>query len=87
MKKRIITSTLFLMLAAASVKPAQAQFFILTEEEFNSSQRGRTSAGNLPIIPWMDVTTDQYAPLGGEIWLLGCLGGAYLLRKRRKQEE
>ena len=87
MKKRIITSTLFLMLAAAFVKPTQAQIFILTDEEYHASLRGSTPEGNLPIIPWMDVTTDQYAPLGGEIWLLGCLGGAYLLRKRRNQEE
>lgn len=86
MKKRIITSTLLLMLASASVKTAQAQIFILSDEEYHSSLRGNQS-GNLPIIPGMDVTLDQYAPVGSGWLLLGCLGGAYLLGKRRKREE
>ena len=87
MKKRIITSTLFLMLAAAFVKPTQAQIFILTDEEYHASLRGNVDPGILPIVPTMDVTLDQYAPLGGEMLLLGLLGGAYLLGKRRKREE
>ena len=87
MKKRIITTTLLLMLASVSVNKAQAQIFILSDEEYHSSLRGGTQPGDLPIIPGMDVTTDQYAPLGGGWLLLGCLGGAYLLGKRRKQEE
>ncbi len=28
----------------------------------------------------------EYAPIGGEILVLGCLGGAYLVGKRRKEE-
>lgn len=32
------------------------------------------------------ITIDEYAPLGGEIFVLGCLGGAYLLGKRRRKE-
>ena len=32
------------------------------------------------------ITIDRYAPLGGEIFVLACLGGAYLLGKRRKEE-
>lgn len=87
MKKRIITTTLLLMFASLSVKTAQAQIFIMSEEEYNSSLRGGTHPGNLPIVPWMDVTLDQYAPVGSGWLLLGCLGGAYLLGKRRKREE
>ena len=42
----------------------------------------------LPIAPPNKggITIDWYAPLGGEIFLLGCLGGAYLLGKRRRKE-
>ena len=87
MKKRIITTTLLLMLASVSVNKAQAQIFIMSDEEYYSSVRGGTQPGNLPIVPWMDVTIDQYAPLGGGIWVLGCLAGAYLFGKRRKREE
>lgn len=34
-----------------------------------------------------NITIDRYAPLGGELLLLGCLGGAYLLGKKRKEEK
>jgi len=37
-------------------------------------------------VPQLGITIDQYAPLGGEILVLGCLGGAYLLSKRRRKE-
>ena len=87
MKKRIITTTLLLMLASVSVKTTNAQVFILSDEEYHSSLRGNVDPGILPIVPTMDVTLDQYAPLGGEMLLLGLLGGAYLLDKRRKREE
>lgn len=32
-----------------------------------------------------NITIDYLAPLGGEILLLSCLGGAYLLGKKRKE--
>ena len=34
-----------------------------------------------------NITIDRYAPLGGELLLLGCLGGAYFLGKKRKEEK
>lgn len=34
-----------------------------------------------------NITIDRYAPLGGELLLLGCLGGAYLIGKKRKEEK
>ena len=74
-------------MSKSGVKTAQAQIFIMSEEEYNSSLRGGTQPGDLPIVPWMDVTLDQYAPVGSGWLLLGCLGGAYLLGKRRKREE
>lgn len=63
---------------------AKAQIFIMTDEEYSN---GRTPSvgGGLPIVPTQDVTTDQYAPLGGGTLLLGLLGGAYLLGQHRKK--
>jgi hypothetical protein len=40
----------------------------------------------LPSVPILDITYDQYAPLGGGVFMLGLLGGAYLLDKRKKDE-
>jgi LPXTG-motif cell wall-anchored protein len=34
----------------------------------------------------LDITYDQYAPVGEGIALLTLLGGAYLLGKRRRKE-
>ena len=34
----------------------------------------------------IDETWDV-SPIGNGLWLLGCLGGAYLLGKRRKRED
>lgn len=33
-----------------------------------------------------NITIDYLAPLGGEIMLLACLGGAYLLGKRKREK-
>lgn len=33
------------------------------------------------------ITIDRIAPLGGEVLLLGILGGAYLIGKKRKEKE
>ena len=86
MKKRIITIlSLTVLLMAASLK-SEAQILIVDDQEFLNSNRNGTSAENLPIIPQLGLTTDQYAPLGGGWLVLGCLGGAYLLGKRRKKE-
>ena len=35
----------------------------------------------------LNITIDSLAPLGGEILLLSCLGGAYLLGKKRKEND
>ena len=58
---------------------------------FNSGslQRGFGSSNNLvlPDVPNNDQTGDHSdAPLGSGLLLLGCLGGAYLIGKRRKED-
>ena len=83
MKKKsiIIIATLMLMLGGSS----KAQIFIMTDEEYSNERVKGQVGGGLPIVPIQDITTDQYAPLGGGTLLLGLLGGAYLLGQRRRK--
>jgi len=70
-----------------SAFPSQKQSSIRFEEEYLNSSRSRVTNGQLPIIPQLGSTQDQYAPLGGGVWILGCLGGVYLLGKRKNRRE
>ncbi|MBQ8957862.1 MAG: hypothetical protein IJ057_05105 [Bacteroidales bacterium] len=63
---------------------SKAQVFIMDDEEF--SRLGREES-ELPNIPWLGQNYDQYAPLNGEVLLLSCLGGAFLLHKCKKSKE
>ena len=80
--KTIITLALLLFMTTARMS---AQVFILSDEEFKYAKRG-LSCSDLPIIPTLDITYDQYAPIGDGAMLLALLSGAYLLGKRRKKE-
>lgn len=75
------------MLFGSMVHDAKAQIFL--DEE--TMQRYSTEYGDLPNVPVLNVTLDQYeemyAPLCGDLAVLGCLCGAYLMRKRNKQEK
>jgi len=89
MKKRIISvmAILALMFGPICIPQAPAQILIMDEEE-EDSERTNTDESELelPMVPELGITIDQYAPLGGEILVLGCLGGAYLLGKRKRKE-
>ena len=91
MKKRIMSvmAILALMFAPVIQPQSHAQILIMDEEEEEESERTDVDEQGLelPAVPELGITIDQYAPLGGEILVLGCLGGAYLLGKRRKKEE
>ena len=78
-RKHIAFAALMLCMA-----PANAQIFILTDEEF--ANLNRTGKPNSIIVPTQGSDLDQtlYAPLGNGIALLAALGGAYLAGKRRK---
>ena len=82
-KPFLIVAAAFLM--AASL-PAKAQVFIADEEEFMNSSRNARDESQLPFIPELGVTNDQYAPVGSGVALLGLLGGAYLIAKKRREE-
>ena len=90
MKKNVITilAILALLFGPMSVKTAKSQIMILVEEEEKETERVDVDEQGLelPMVPQLGITIDQYAPLGGEILVLGCLGGAYLLSKRRRKE-
>ncbi len=89
-KKNIIIAAVFAILfTLASTSPVHAQggIFIMDDEEENF--RGSTApAGGFIFIddPEHDTSLD-YSPIGSGVWLLGALGGAYLLGKRRKKKE
>ena len=76
-----------LALVAALSVPAKAQIF-LDDEDMNvrGDGSGNMDIGN--IIPQHGVEWDQanYLPVGEGVLLLGLLGGAYLLGKKRKEE-
>ena len=81
----LLAATLFLAMAAV---PASAQIMLLDVEETRESDRvgGGIEDVDLPKVPILDVTYDQYAPLGSGLVLLTALGGAYALAKKRKEE-
>lgn len=94
MKKRILSAVaiLALLFGPMSIQTAKSQILILDDEEEEVDEEERKDVEvddqglELPITPQVGITIDQYAPLGGEIFVLGCLGGAYLLGKRRRKE-
>ena len=89
MKKRIVSimAVLALMFGPMSIQPVKAQILIMDEEDEAWSDRVDIGEGlEMPIIPELGITLDQYAPLGGEVLALGLLGGAYQLGKRRKEK-
>jgi hypothetical protein len=72
-------------LLGPAVSPKAEAQIILQDEEFDINGRRGMTGDELPTLPLLGLTTDQYAPLDGGILLLSCLGGAYLLRKRKKK--
>ena len=87
MKNNIVILSLLALLLTAALPKANAQIFILSEQEYLNSDRNRITDGQLPIIPNLGTTLDQYAPIGSGWLLLGGMGCAYLLCKRRKKDE
>lgn len=84
MKKIFVTLAMAMLLSV----PASAQIF-LDDEDMNKrgSGDGNMEIGN--IIPQHGVEWDQanYTPVGEGILLLSVLGGAYLIGKKRKEQE
>ena len=92
MKKRstIILVIMALLLGVARFNQGKAQvgIFIMDDEEYANIRGGSNEPPDgfiIPDFPNHDETWDV-SPVGNGLWLLGCLGGAYLLGKRRKRE-
>lgn len=79
--KRLLLS---ILLSVACLRTADAQVILLDTDE--GRNRVETTE-EVPFIPWLGVTYDQYAPLSDGMLLMCCLGGAYLLKKKRKTDK
>ena len=86
MRKSLLVIALMTLLTAG---PVTAQIFLDDESlTYREGWLGQMDElGN--IIPFHEVDWDQanFAPTGGGILLLGLLGGAYLVGKKRKEEK
>lgn len=80
MKKTVVLLTVLFM----AVVPLKAQVFI-ADDEFEGMMRLAESEYVL-VVPQQASDADQYTPIGDGVLLLAGLGGAYLLRKRKKKE-
>ena len=91
MKRRnsIISAILVLAFWLTGIISANAQIFLM-EEDFNSNRATAPSGTGgfvLPDLPGEHDSTLDWTPVGNGVWLLGALGGAYLIGKRRKRED
>ena len=89
MKKRIISvmAVLAMLCGPTMMQSAKAQHIFNTQEEMEKSLRGgvEDDLGSVTIQEDDVISMENYAPLGSGILVLGCLGGAYLIGKRRKE--
>ena len=64
--------------------PVHAQVFIMDEDVEGNIRLG---ADDFVVpVPYQGTDWDEYLPLGDGVLLLTALGGAYLLRKRKKSK-
>ena len=91
MKKRIISvmAILALMFGPVFIPQVPAQILFMDDEEEEESERTDVDEQGLelPMVPELGITIDQYAPVGSGTIVLGLLAGAYLVGKKRKSEE
>ena len=91
MKKRIISvmAVLAMLCGPTMMQSVKAQHIFNSDEEMEKSLRGASGAieNDLNSVTIQDdvISMEDYAPLGSGILVLGCLGGAYLIGKRRKE--
>lgn len=78
LKIKLLTAVTILFVAF----PVKAQVFIL-DDEFEGTQRNPSVDFGL-IVPYEGGDADQFVPLGEGVLVLATLGGAYLLKKRKK---
>jgi hypothetical protein len=77
-----------LLISLSLITPLFGQM-VLTEEDIGINPRaGKPNPGFGVMVPVQNVTYDQwnYVPLSDSLLLLVGLGGAYLLKKKRRQK-
>jgi hypothetical protein len=89
MKKRIISvmAVMAMLCVPTMMQSAKAQNIFESDEEMEMSLRSGSGIGDITSVSEGKdyMAMDNYAPLGSGILVLGCLGGAYLIGKRRKE--
>ena len=90
MKKRIISVMAVLAMLCGPTMMLNAQHIFDSDEEMEKSLRRGTEVteNDLTSVSIQDddvISMENYAPLSGGILVLGCLGGAYLIGKRKKE--
>ena len=93
MKKRIISvmAVLAMLCGPTMMQIVEAQNIFDSNEELKIKMRGKSGeVVNNDVISLEDrdgdISLEHFAPLSGGILVLGCLGGAYLLGKRKKEQ-
>ena len=88
----MLTSITYAQIQVLQDEKIQGNIIIYEEdEEDEEGEEGldKSTAGDevveMPQAEQQNITIDYLAPLNGGILLLSCLGGAYLLGKRRKE--
>lgn len=89
----MLAGTTYAQIQVLQKEKVQGNVVVYDEEEEEDEVEGldRSKADDelveMPQAEQQNITIDYLAPLGGELLLLSCLGGAYLIGKRRKEQK
>lgn len=89
----MLTGTTYAQIQVLQKEKTQGNIVVYEEEEEEDEVEGLDMSKaddelvEMPQAEQQNITIDYLAPLGGELLLLSCLGGAYLIGKRRKEQE
>ncbi|MBR4469152.1 MAG: hypothetical protein IKS53_06925 [Bacteroidales bacterium] len=83
MKKVIMIAAALMMFAAT----AKAQVFIIDDDEFTRNRETADPSMFVELPQIYNSAEDWYVPAGEGIFVLAGLAGAYLLGKRKKEQE
>ena len=82
----LVVMVLFLT-SPKEIDRADAQVFIMSDEEFSNTERVVVPNGGLVPVAPQDLEEDWiYSPLGDGLIMLAALSGAYLMKKRKKSK-
>lgn len=85
MKNMIKRSIAVISLLLVLTNQAQAQVFLMDEDAGGNIRVGESEF--VVPVPYQGTDWDEFLPLGDGALLLTALGGAYLLKKRKKSKD